>query len=60
MFVVGRNIFHKTKYREKTFESCACLISIFFNLKGAIFVKLELKAILQAIRGENRPQNRIE
>jgi hypothetical protein len=29
VFVVCRNIFHKTKYREKTFKSHACLISIF-------------------------------
>jgi hypothetical protein len=59
VFVVCRNIFHKTKYREKTFKSHACLISIFY-LKGAIFVNLELKAILRAIRGKNRPQDRIE
>jgi hypothetical protein len=30
VFVVCRNIFHKTKYREKTFKSHACLIAIFF------------------------------
>jgi hypothetical protein len=30
VIVVCRNIFHKTKYCEKTFESHACLISIFF------------------------------
>jgi hypothetical protein len=59
VFVVCRNIFHKTKYREKTFESHACLISIFL-FKGALFVNLELKAILRAIRGKNRPQDRIE
>jgi hypothetical protein len=53
MFVVGRNIFHKTKYREKTFESHACLISIFL-FKRCDICKLELKAILRAIRGENR------
>jgi hypothetical protein len=57
VIVVCRNIFHKTKYREKTFESHACLISIFY-LKGAIFLKLELKAILRAIQGKNRPQDR--
>jgi hypothetical protein len=28
VYVVCRNIFHKTKYREKTFESHACLNSI--------------------------------
>jgi hypothetical protein len=30
MFVVCRNIFHKTKYREKTFKSHVCLIAIFY------------------------------
>jgi hypothetical protein len=49
VIVVCRNIFHKTKYREKTFKSHACLISIFFYLKGAIFLKLELNPILRAI-----------
>jgi hypothetical protein len=29
VFAVCRNIFHKTKYREQTFKSHACLISIF-------------------------------
>jgi hypothetical protein len=48
VIVVCRNIFHKTKYREKTFESHAFLISIFY-LKGVIFLKLVLKAILRAI-----------
>jgi hypothetical protein len=31
VFVVCRNIFHKTKYGEKTVKSHACLISFFFR-----------------------------
>jgi hypothetical protein len=36
VFVVCRNIFHKTKYCEKTLESHACLISIFLFRKWDI------------------------
>jgi hypothetical protein len=59
VIVVCRNIFHKTKYREKTFKRHACLISIFL-FKRCDICNLELKAILRAVRGKNRPQDRIE
>jgi hypothetical protein len=43
VFVVCRNIFHKTKYCKKTFKSHACLISIFLFRK-CDFCKLGAKS----------------
>jgi hypothetical protein len=51
--------FQLPKERGETFYGSACLIDIFY-LENAIFLKLVLTAILRAIRGENRLQNRIE
>jgi hypothetical protein len=58
MFVVCRNIFSQDKIPRKDIQK-PCLLD-FFYLENAIFVNLVLKAILRAIRGENRLQNRIK